>query len=248
MPAYSVQVLHLSEAEAYLRIAVARASRRFPVLLVMLADGRLHLSAIAKLAPHLDRDNSEELLSRAVHKTKHEIEMLIAEVAPRPDVPSRMRKLPRKTARRHELSPDAVDPSAEADLEVSSPSGSPASPGPQSLRLNAVETPARPAVIEPTAPTRYRVEFTASAELRDKLCRAQALLRHKLPDGDLAGVVDEALTLLLHKLEGKRFGKTRTPRKALEQTDTSASSRHIPAAVKRSVYERDGGRCAFVNA
>ncbi len=40
MFAYCTEVLHLSEAEAYLRITVARASREHPVLLEMLADGR----------------------------------------------------------------------------------------------------------------------------------------------------------------------------------------------------------------
>ena len=59
MFAYCTEVLHLSEAEAYLRIAAARASREHPVLLTMLADGRLHLTAIAKLAPHLTPENRE---------------------------------------------------------------------------------------------------------------------------------------------------------------------------------------------
>ena len=39
MFAYCTEVLHLSEAEAYLRIAVARASRAHHVLLSLLADG-----------------------------------------------------------------------------------------------------------------------------------------------------------------------------------------------------------------
>ena len=62
MFAYCTEVLHLSEAEAYLRIAAARASREYPILLVMLADGRLHLTGIAKLAPHLTRENAEGVL------------------------------------------------------------------------------------------------------------------------------------------------------------------------------------------
>ena len=53
MLGYYTEALHLSEGEAYLRIAVARASREHPMLLPMLGDGRLHLSAIALLAPHL---------------------------------------------------------------------------------------------------------------------------------------------------------------------------------------------------
>jgi hypothetical protein len=46
MFAYCTTVLHLSEHEAYLRIAVARASRRHPMLLELLAEGRLPLSVI----------------------------------------------------------------------------------------------------------------------------------------------------------------------------------------------------------
>ncbi len=70
MHVYATQRLRMSDAEAYLRITVARVSRRFPVVLALLADGRLHLSAIAKLAPHLGNENGEALLGRAVHKSR----------------------------------------------------------------------------------------------------------------------------------------------------------------------------------
>ena len=71
-----------------------------PVLLTMLADGRLHLTAIAKLAPHLTPENRDGLLERAVHRTKRQIEELVAEIAPRPDVPALMRRLPERRPRR----------------------------------------------------------------------------------------------------------------------------------------------------
>ena len=91
---YCMDVLHLSEAEAYLRITAARTVREHPVILDMLADGRLHLSGIAKLAPHLTPQNRDLLLSRAIHRSKRQIEELVAELAPRPDVPGVLRKLP----------------------------------------------------------------------------------------------------------------------------------------------------------
>src|SRR6266545_3638570 len=109
MHVYATQRLRMSDAEAYLRITVARVSRRLPVVLALLADGRLHLSAIAKLAPHLGNENGEALLGRAVHKSKRAIEVLIAELAPRPDVPSLMRRLPA------ELRPDGVQIRAVGD-------------------------------------------------------------------------------------------------------------------------------------
>ena len=62
------------------------------MLLTMLEDGRLHLSGIVELAPHLTDENCGELLARATHKTKREILELVAEIAPNPDVPPVMRK------------------------------------------------------------------------------------------------------------------------------------------------------------
>jgi hypothetical protein len=94
---YCTDVLHLSEAEAYLRINVARAARQHPMLLAMLADGRLHLTGIVKLAPHVTRENRDVLLSRAVHKSKRQIEEILAKLFPRPDAPSVLRKLPERS-------------------------------------------------------------------------------------------------------------------------------------------------------
>ena len=265
MFAYCTELL-LSEAEAYLRIAVARASRRFPGLLSMLGDGRLHLSGIARLAPHLDVDNVEAVTARAAHMSKREIDKLVAELSPRPDVPARMRKLPARvhaSSSSGQLRTDRVEP--REPVQVAKEEGSQvAAPARVTAPMPQAET--RPAMLElggcgarsnsasggaklePIAPARYKVEFTASAELRDKLQRARALLRHKISDSanDLAEVVDEAVSLLLAKLEARKFAKTKAPRKSVADSDTSASSRTIPAAVKREVFARDGGRCAFV--
>ena len=66
MFAYCTKILHLSEAQAYLRISAARAARQYPILRVMLADGRLHVSGIAKLAPHLTRENADHVLTTSL--------------------------------------------------------------------------------------------------------------------------------------------------------------------------------------
>jgi 5-methylcytosine-specific restriction endonuclease McrA len=105
---------------------------------------------------------------------------------------------------------------------------------------------ARPAaVVEPLAPARYKVQFTASAELHEKLERLRALMRSSVPDGDLAAIVEQAVTEKLQRLEARRFARTQAPRKTLAQSETSPRTRQIPAAVKRAVYERDGGRCRY---
>ena len=111
MFAYCTEVLHLSEAEAYLRITAARAAREHPLLLTMLGDGRLHLIGIVKLARHLTPENRDDLLERATHKSKRQIEQLIAEIAPRPDAPTTVRKLPDRRA------PAATGPAPRLDRE-----------------------------------------------------------------------------------------------------------------------------------
>jgi hypothetical protein len=53
----------------------------------MLEDGRLHLSGIATLAPLLKTPNladGEKLLARAIHRSKRDIKILVAELAPKP--------------------------------------------------------------------------------------------------------------------------------------------------------------------
>ena len=97
------------------------------------------------------------------------------------------------------------------------------------------------------APERYKVQFTASGEFREKLARLQALMRSSVPDGDLAAIIEQAVNEKLERLEAKRFGRTKAPRKTIGKTDTSAKSRYVPAAVRREVYARDGGRCSFVD-
>jgi hypothetical protein len=203
MFAYCTEVLHLSEPEGYLRITAARASRQHPMLLTMLAEGRLHLSGIERLAPHLTRENRETLLRRAEHKSRRQIEELVAELAPRPDASATMRKLPVRRA------PGAVGgvvtgprlllDGATSDSPVPGPDGaakprpnlSGINPSDDELRPDGVDAPRAPAAgrtatIEPVSPARFRVQFTASAELRDKLERLQALMRSSVPDNVMA--------------------------------------------------------------
>jgi len=99
------------------------------------------------------------------------------------------------------------------------------------------------ALVTPLAPERYRLQGTMGAETHAKLRRAQDLLRHVVPDGDLAAIVDRALTVLIANLEKTRIAATPRPRAARTPSPTS---RHIPAAVTRAVWARDEERCTFV--
>src|SRR5687767_5868149 len=91
---YCTEVLRLSEQGAYNRIEAARLARRFPKVLDLLSDGSLTLSTVRLLAPHVTGANCRELLAAASGKSKREVEGVLARVAPRPDVPAAVRKLP----------------------------------------------------------------------------------------------------------------------------------------------------------
>jgi len=99
------------------------------------------------------------------------------------------------------------------------------------------------AALDPNAPDLVTLRVRLRRETHDRLRRAQELMRHAIPNGDVAEVLDRALTLLVSDLERKKLGKVSRPRRPREPTP---GSRHVSAAVRRAVTERDGGRCAFV--
>jgi hypothetical protein len=287
--AYCTGRLRLSEPAACRRIEAARAGRRFPVVLTRLAEGTLTLAAIGMLARHLTPANQAAVLDAARHRSKRDIEELVARIAPQPDIASSIRKLPvrrraradaavqrepdavaaaaghaiatghgaacealapghRATGVAHDVTPPtaarplleaAVAPLARPDcasgadtqrgvppdapLTRDSPGLSPAplaaarsaeqrseercvATAASSVDTVAAALPAsRPAVIRPLAPARYQVQVTVSAETHAKLLRARDLLRHAIPSGDPALVIDRALTVLLERLEKAKF-------------------------------------------
>jgi len=104
------------------------------------------------------------------------------------------------------------------------------------------------ATVAPLSEDTFTVPFTASRELRDKLRRAQDLLRHRLPSGEIAAIFEKALDSLIEKVEKERFALVRKPRTDAIEVAGCATSRQVPAAIRRHVYDRDGGRCTFVDA
>src|SRR4051812_14600637 len=106
---YAVEALHMSPDEAYVRLRAAKVARDFPLVLRMLERNELHLSAIKLLAPHLTQANHVEVLERARCRSKREVEMLVAELAPKPDVPSVLRKLPSSRVAARVTSPSAAE-------------------------------------------------------------------------------------------------------------------------------------------
>ena len=250
MFAYCTEVLHLSESEAYLRISVARAARRFPQIPELLAGNQLHLTAVAKLARHLTKENAGSVLSRAVHQSKRRVEELVASLAPRADAPAGIRKLPKPRA--SSASPSPSLPAKPLDDSELRPDGvdlhlKQLGPGRVEEKPSPPEPLAHRPRVQSLAPERYRVQFTASAELRDKLEKLEALMRTSLPKGDLADFIEVAVTEKLERLEAKRLGRSKKPRNTPYPGDKT-TGRNVPAATRRVVSKRDGDQCTFVAA
>jgi hypothetical protein len=87
------------------------------------------------------------------------------------------------------------------------------------------------------------MQFTLSGSTYEKLQCAQDLLGHAVPSGDEAEIIDRALTALLEELARKKFADTDRPR-----ASRAGANRwpYVPAQVKREVWIRDAGRCAFI--
>jgi hypothetical protein len=235
--AYCTQALHLSEHAAYERISAARTARRLPAVLERLADGSISLATIGLLAPHLNDDNCDRVLEAVRHRSKRDVERLVAGIDPKPDIPASIRRLPAS---------QPGESVRDATLLATTLAGD---AGPEAGHLKEVTPPpstsaagGRPTIVVVLAPERYLIRVTVGGQTHEKFRRAQVLLRHSIPNGDPATVIDRALTVLVKQLERTRFANSATPRSAATATP---NSRYVPANVKRLVWKRDGGRCAF---
>lgn len=230
---YCAARLHLKEGAAYRRIETARASRRHPVILEMLRDGRLSVAAAALIGPNLGRPGAEELLAEASGKSKREVEVLLARRNPKPPAPSLIRKLPEAGVIAPRIAPPDTDepPMSLSELMTSS---APAASRPASRRP----------VVAPLSESHYKLQVTISASARERLQQIQGLMRHRVPSGDPAAIVEHALEVLHAQLLKDKAAQVAKPRPRNQAVE--AKGRYIPASVKREVWRRDEGRCAFL--
>ena len=229
---YCRRVLRCSESASYDRMRAAHAARKFPVVLPLLAERLLHLTAVRLLWPYL-KDMDEDhlaLLGGAIHKSSRDVKKLIARWFPRPDVPASVRRLPEQ--HRHGSSPAAALPAA--DLTQETPN--------EPLPVASTPMP-RPGTVSPLSPARYEFRFTGDEEAAALLQEARELLSHSVPDGDMAAIFKRGLMLVVEDARRKRFAATTRPGRP---GPIAAESREIPAHVQRAVWNRDGGQCSFV--
>jgi hypothetical protein len=234
MHAYCVEVLRLSGDEARSRIRAARAARDYPQVLPALAEGRISLSGLLLLAPHITWQNADELLQAATHMTKPQIQLLVAERFPKPPVPTKVEPL--------SVDAQCSDGSRDSQLGLSLASELQGVTGSQRVP-ERVDLPITWPRVEPLSPEYYALQCTIRRTTHEKLLYVRALLGHKLPSGDIPEIIDQALDSLMHDLEKAKFAATDSPRK--RRGPSRIGTRHVPAEVKRAVWQRDGGQCTY---
>jgi hypothetical protein len=233
---YCRAVLHLSEWEAWNRIEAGRVARRFPVLLDMLEEGSLNITGIKLLGPHLTPENHSAVLEKARWKSKLAIGEIVARLDPQPDVPT------------------SVAPILEFAVASNPPSAAPSAPDPSGSPAPAAASepphaappasPARPTVLTPLSPQRYKLQLTISSETLEKLRRAKDMLGHRVRAGDDDAILNRALTVLIDKLAREKYAQTDKPRPGRPR---NPRARRPSAAVRRIIWKRDEGRCKYIS-
>ena len=250
---FCVRRLGLSEGEAYRRITAARLVRRYPHILEKIERRQIHLSALVLLREHLTDDNHEELVALACGRRTRELQELLACRFPRPAVPERIRKLPSTgpaapswgipQAGESSLQPRADMRDVAADAGSAATAVAPADVGGYEPARGATVPPR--SLLEPLSETRYKLQLTIDAVVREKLERASRLMSHSNPTGDLSAVISRALDLLVADLERTKLAKTTRPREQPAATKTKPG--YVTRHVRREVFARDGEQCTFVD-
>jgi len=216
---YCVREFHFSEDAAWRRIQAARAARRFPAIFQAVKEGRLHLTAICLIAPHLTAGNLEELIRAATHQSRVAIQAWLARRFPQalpPPARERIRLVQPAPARvkqettvlfgGHTEPPGSLlsghveaSTATERGLARSQRSTEPADPSVFDMK------PPSDTESVPVVAARYVVQVTISGDTHEKLQHARALLSHVVGT-DVAQVIDRALDALIERLESKKAG------------------------------------------
>jgi HNH endonuclease len=236
--------MRLTEDAAYKRLTAARLARQYIGILVGLSDGRLTLRAVLMLGRHLNPSNADQLVRAALDKTRFELEVLLAERFPRPDLPERLEAVTPPTPPAAWSAAGLACPLAPERVEatiadwLSHDEGSPIPP----LAPERVESIPWPR-IAPLSPQRFGFQFTGDQETRELYEQYRALVSHEIPSGEMALVFKDALRIAVAERAKRKFAATDRP----GHSRGSSNPRYIPTAVRRAVCERDQERCAFVS-
>ncbi|MFL5321001.1 MAG: HNH endonuclease [Myxococcaceae bacterium] len=228
--AYCESVLRWSNGKTGRNLAAARLLRRFPLGANYLRDGRLNCTTFCALRDVLTPENQVELFDRASNLTEQKVLELVAELAPRPDVPERLRKIPNRSHPSPFDATASTPPSpavttTSSSVAMATHEGSPAlqvgdpSPlfSPPAERTSS-SAPATDISAEPTEPFRptakltplrkdvFKLEMTVDRGIKEELEELKSLLSHKMPRATLGDILLEAIRRTRTACDRQKYG------------------------------------------
>jgi hypothetical protein len=223
---YAVRRLNLSEGSVALRLQVANVSRRFPQLLVALAENRMSLTVAGLVAPHLTEENVDTLIADCSGMTKREAEERLVALRPKPVFTPSIRRAP----------------SPPINLRAA-PAGPPVVEAPEP---RPVPRPS-PSILQPATPTSYNFRFSAGKEFKDKFERLAEVLGVDNPLQHMAEILERAVDIALDKKDVKRKLERRKKSRPDEifAGEQPAKSRYLSSETRERVQARAGHQCEF---
>ncbi len=218
---YCTRRLILSEGSVARRIQVANVARRFPQILVALAENRMSLTVAGLLAPVLTESNVEKLLEDCAGMTRREVEEYLVAIRPKPVFAPLIRKMPTRAP---------VEPPPVLTARPTS-------------RVS-------PTILEPARPEVFNFRFSADRKFREKFERLAEVLGVQNSQQQMAEIMEQALDIALDKKDlkrkrARRLQKVSKSNKKPCPGKISGKSRYIPSEVRERIQDRAGYQCEF---
>ena len=247
---YCHRGLHFEPGEIWLRTQVSSCCRKFPELLVELANCSINLTVAGKVCAHLTPENKVEIIEFCRGKTARKVEEYLANRDPKPSLPHSLRrqntpvveiKLPLDNDYK-----SAPIFASEKDEPTSEPEKTPP--------LLLESKPTTPARIEILGAERYHLRCAISADLRKKIDRLAELLGISNPVKDLALLLEKAIDCTLKQKDPAQPKRAKKAPSSTEKTvsaeendqeNVAPRSRYITAETRRIVYQRANYQCQY---
>ena len=234
---YCTRRLRLSEGSVALRIQVANVSRRFPQILLALAENRMSLTVAGLLSPVLTDSNVEKLLEDCAGMTKREAEEHLVALRPKLVFTPSIRKTPSQPA---------------LTAAPMSPTSLPQPTRSEAMRPRPVPR-VSPRLLEPAKPETFNFRFSAGRNFKEKFERLAEVLGVESPLQNMAEIMEQAMDIALDKKDVKRKLARRLERRSERDKSRqrsrpdklSAKSRYIPSHTRERVHERAGYQCQY---
>jgi 5-methylcytosine-specific restriction endonuclease McrA len=250
---FCVDNLPLSDGAIYRRIQVSEHVQRVPLLLEMIALGKISLTVASKIVPFFNSEDPNELIKQFLGLTTREADHLLGAKFDRGESRDQIRRTADKVSelRQNNLL-DAIKGKGSSRVDEGGEIGAATNHDSSEDQKANYDTTTNPTTYPMTNPStnpttnspkeivrekRFTIKFTASEEVKNKIQRAKELLSHKCPKGKLEDIFENILDEYLSK-NAPENQQSRKPSKP-----HNPDSDYIPKNIKREVFKRANYCC-----